>query len=218
MTARTVDSQMTPHQREWEDLRPELAGSVFAGPVPAVKQTERSMLELLKAHYTVAAPGRPPQFLHAEHVRDDANRAKRTADLFVCDTHAGGRAARAAGTEYPMHGFEVKVSRADWVAEMADPSKAEAFRPYVHRWWLAVGDEDIVRAGELPDGWGLVAVRDGALVVIQHAPLNTDVLPLPGGMRTGLMRSLLRTAQVQPAPWRPRPRKSTRRAARPRRH
>jgi hypothetical protein len=59
---------------------------------------------------------------------------------------------------YEVAGFEVKVSRADWRRELADPGKSRALRRYCHRWWLVVSDASIVRPGELPAGWGLLVV------------------------------------------------------------
>lgn len=77
-----------------------------------------------------------------------------------------------------LHGFEIKVSRADWLRELKDPSKAEAFRQFCDRWWLVVSDRAIVRDGELPAGWGLMARDDAdALRVLTQAPPLTPVAP-----------------------------------------
>lgn len=58
---------------------------------------------------------------------------------------------------HSIEGHEVKVSRSDWLAELADPTKADAWARHCHRWWLVVPHRDIVKDGELPDGWGLMA-------------------------------------------------------------
>lgn len=52
-------------------------------------------------------------------------------------------------------GIEVKVSRSDWLRELERPEKAEAIAQWCDRWFLAVGDEEIVKEGELPASWGL---------------------------------------------------------------
>lgn len=63
-------------------------------------------------------------------------------------------------------GIEVKVSRGDWLKELADPKKADDVAKYCDYWFVAVGDENIVRAGELPSAWGLmVPTIDGKMRV-----------------------------------------------------
>lgn len=67
--------------------------------------------------------------------------------------HIGLWASRGAGR---LEVCELKVSRADWLVELKDPKKAEAWWPYCHIFWLVVPHEGIVRDGELPKGWGLM--------------------------------------------------------------
>lgn len=50
---------------------------------------------------------------------------------------------------------ELKVSRSDWLRELDDPAKAEAWWPYCHEFWIAAPN-GIVDLSELPDGWGLM--------------------------------------------------------------
>lgn len=50
---------------------------------------------------------------------------------------------------------ELKVSRADWLRELDDPGKAEAWWPYCHRFWI-VAPPGVVEEPELPEGWGLM--------------------------------------------------------------
>lgn len=52
------------------------------------------------------------------------------------------------------HGFEVKVSRGDWLREIQDVSKAGAFEKFCHFWWI-VAPEGIVELAEMPVQWGL---------------------------------------------------------------
>lgn len=57
-----------------------------------------------------------------------------------------------------LHGFEIKVSRADWQAELDDPSKAEpGIRATTHWWLVAPKGSVITDAKELPPGWGWLA-------------------------------------------------------------
>ncbi|MCT1363940.1 hypothetical protein [Microbacterium sp. p3-SID131] len=53
-------------------------------------------------------------------------------------------------------GHELKVSRADWLHELDQPAKAEAWEPNCHSWYVVAPSTDIVRPEELPHGWGLM--------------------------------------------------------------
>lgn len=75
---------------------------------------------------------------------------------------------------------------------MADPSKAEAFRRYCDRWWLVVSDRAIVKPGELPTGWGLLALSGGTLRAVKGAPRLTPE-PLSVTFRAALMRGVAKT-------------------------
>jgi hypothetical protein len=76
-----------------------------------------------------------------------------------------------------IHGFEIKVSRSDWLREKKTPDKAEEISRFCDRWWLVVGDETIVQDGELPASWGLMVPRGRALVVKVDAPEREALAP-----------------------------------------
>ena len=67
-------------------------------------------------------------------------------------------------------GFEVKVSRADWLSELRNPEKAETICRFCDFWYLAVPDLRIVAAGELPPSWGLIVVGAARAAVQKEAP------------------------------------------------
>lgn len=92
-----------------------------------------------------------------------------------------------------LHGFEIKVDRRDWMRELKDPAKAEEIARFCNRWWLVVSDASLVRDGELPPTWGLLAMKDGKLKVVKEAPALTPqpVTPL-------FLASVLRSAQAIP--------------------
>lgn len=69
-----------------------------------------------------------------------------------------------------IEGFEVKVSRSDWTSELKEPEKADEVARYCDRWWLAVSDAAIVKDGELPPTWGLLAPKRGKLEIVVPAP------------------------------------------------
>lgn len=55
-----------------------------------------------------------------------------------------------------LRGYEIKVARSDWLAELDQPAKAETWEQNVHEWWIVAPDTDVVRPEELPHGWGLL--------------------------------------------------------------
>lgn len=74
------------------------------------------------------------------------------------------------GTGHLVHGFEIKVSRSDLLAELRNPRKAEAAVRACDRWWLALSDPRLLRDGdEVPDGWGVLAARGRGLTVVHDA-------------------------------------------------
>lgn len=86
-------------------------------------------------------------------------------------------------------GFEFKASRPDWVKELKDPSKAEAVAQYCDYWTLAVADESIVHAGELPAGWGLMAVHGKTLKTITE-PARMKAKPWTREFQAAVLRSV----------------------------
>lgn len=146
--------------------------------------TEADMLDLLTRRYSVEA-GNGPRYACARHVRSHAGfDARRTADFIAVDTWPSHLA---------VHGHEVKVSRADWLTELRQPEKAREFIPYVHYWWLVVSDASYVHEGELPDGWGLMAVQGSTLRVVRQAPRRNPAL-LSTTRLAALLRAVLKTA------------------------
>lgn len=88
-----------------------------------------------------------------------------------------------------IHGFEIKVSRADFLRELKDPEKAEKIARYCDRWWLVVGGTDIVKDGELPPAWGLLVARGDSLRLKKDAPQLS-----PAEMSRSFLAAMLRTA------------------------
>lgn len=66
-------------------------------------------------------------------------------------------------------GFEVKVSRGDWLAELKQPEKSMPIQRFMDRWWI-VTPPDIVRPGELPPTWGHFVVKASGLHCATQAP------------------------------------------------
>lgn len=161
-------------------------------PKPA-KHTEASMIELLHQRYGTRS-GNGPRYAGVSHVRSDAGfDAKRTADFIAIDLWPS--------KGLTLHGHEVKISRSDWLNELKDPDKSAEFMKHVDYWWLVIADAAMVRPGELPHGWGMMAPRaDGVLAVVRQAPrLNKPVNPTPYSYKPepvhrGLVAAMLRSA------------------------
>lgn len=149
------------------------------------KATERSVLDALRNRYGRKGGGNGERYVLAEHVRDDGTFARRTADLLVRDLWKSSGLA--------LHGFEVKVSRPDWLTELRDPSKAERFKVHCDYWWLAVSDAAIVR-DDLPAGWGLIVQRGDTMRIAVQAP-KLQPIPMDAAMRASMDRAIAKTSR-----------------------
>lgn len=89
-----------------------------------------------------------------------------------------------------LHGFEIKVSRADWLKELnGSGAKSDAIGRFCDRWWI-VATHGIVKLEELPKGWGWMEVtKNGAGIKIKkHAPENSPQ-PIDRAFLAGLLRA-----------------------------
>lgn len=155
------------------------------------RETERTMLDRLNLRYS-KANGNGPRYTRAEHVKVSAGfDARRICDYMAFDLWTGGWGASRVGPL--LHGHEVKVSRADWLTELKDPSKAEAFSRFCDYWWLVVSDRKIVHDGELPEGWGLMVASGASVRILIQAERLTPV-PLTRDLQATLMRATAKTA------------------------
>lgn len=91
-------------------------------------------------------------------------------------------------TGHVVHGFEIKVSRGDFLREMKDPGKSLPVYRHCHHWSLAV-PAGLVEPKEIPPGWGLYEVRDGKARV----RVKPDRLE-PAAMTPGFVAALVRRA------------------------
>jgi hypothetical protein len=129
------------------------------------ESVSESVFELLRKRYP------PPAWAFLEDVRNQTGygRQVRTCDALAMSLYP------SRGLH--LHGFEVKVSRADWFKELQAPEKAEEIARFCHFWWLVVDDGAIVQNGELPATWGLLA-RHGKVLKLEKEPMfNKDAAP-----------------------------------------
>jgi hypothetical protein len=147
--------------------------------------TEVELTKALLRRYSQRA-GNGHRYAVAAQVRSQAGfDARRTADFVAMDLWPS--------SGLPLHGHEVKVSRSDWLRELKEPEKSQEFIPYMNHWWLVVPDEAMIRRGELPGGWGLLAMRGEKLAVVRRAP-RRDVLPMPPTRLAALLRAVAQTS------------------------
>lgn len=142
--------------------------------------TERGMLDMLRQRHA-SQSGNGPEWAYMEHVRDAAGfAAKRTADALALHLWP------SRGHE--LHGYEVKVSRGDWLRELKEPEKAEGWCTVVDRWWI-VAPKGVVK-DDLPSSWGLLEPRKKGDGEVLHVTVPAPVLR-PVADRTPITRSLL---------------------------
>ena len=79
-------------------------------------------------------------------------------------------------------GYEIKVARGDWLHELDNPAKAEAWARHCTEWYVAA-PPGVVRPEELPDGWGLVTPVAKVRLTVTRAARVRDAeavaLPVP---------------------------------------
>ena len=89
---------------------------------------------------------------------------------------------------HAIHGFELKVTRADWLRELRAMSKADPFTAVVDYWWLVVSDPRIV-VGDLPIGWGLMVPHGKGLKIATQA-VRREPRPMDRAMYASLTRAV----------------------------
>jgi len=144
--------------------------------------SESKIFQMLRCRYPVSSHVLLP------HVRDSTGtRGQRTADAIAFGLYP------SRGLE--VEGFEIKVSRSDWLRELSLPEKAESIFKYCDRWWLVVSDEEIVKDGELPSTWGLLIIKNDKLISKIFAPKLCPV-----SLERCFIASLLRQLQKEFTP------------------
>jgi hypothetical protein len=141
-----------------------------------VNHTERSVTALIRAHFDGAA------YAVLSQVRNQTGYGlrQRTADAIVMSLWPS--------RGLTLSGFEIKVSRADWKKELADPAKAEEISRFCDRWYL-VAPPKVVEPAELPPTWGLWEAGEKKLRLVQEATIAKEVQPISRGFLGALLRA-----------------------------
>lgn len=69
-----------------------------------------------------------------------------------------------------IEGFEIKVARGDLKNELKNPEKSYAIKQYCDKWWL-VATSRVIQNFEIPNDWGIMLYKDGALKIYKQAPM-----------------------------------------------
>lgn len=93
-------------------------------------------------------------------------------------------------------GFEIKVSRSDWLHEIKQPDKSHFIKRFCDYWYLVVGDLKVIKhVNEMPADWGLMFCEDGKLHTMAPATLLT-----PQPVDRNFIASLMRRASKNVTP------------------
>lgn len=104
--------------------------------------------------------------LRRHYIKDEA----RPGGIFAAEIGAPGNTGRRADLIWqdvtarsgkPLIGHEIKVSRADVLAELDDPTKSDPWQRYCNRWWLVVPSPALLAGLELPPTWGVLTPPSG---------------------------------------------------------
>lgn len=162
------------------------------------------MLGLLARRHAAVNQFGFPRWVYAEKVY--ANRYGREVDAIALDGHSppwsecplANQEGEPSWARVPVpndvHGYEVKVSRSDWLREArTDGGKSFPWRRYCSHWWLVVPDAGIVRDGELPDGWGLLTPTKAGVLRAQVPARRVTAEPIPHELHILIGRAAIRT-------------------------
>jgi hypothetical protein len=128
--------------------------------------TAKELLARLQRHYI-----KPGELMAGGIFMPEVTLGVRRADaLYIGFFQSRGR---------HLVGHEIKVSRADWLHELDQPAKAEAWEPNCHAWYVVAPSTSIVRPEELPEGWGLMVTGRSKtrMEIVVKAAVHPDRVP-----------------------------------------
>ena len=88
---------------------------------------------------------------------------------------------------YKIIGYEIKVSRSDWLNELKAPQKADAVAKYCDAWFL-VAPAEIVHEIEVPESWGWLIPFGKSLRIKKH-PKPVTPEPVSRQFMAALLRN-----------------------------
>jgi hypothetical protein len=155
--------------------------------------TEATMIAALRQRYGQRS-GNGPHWALIPHVRNGAGWGGATGlgGLRTCDALA---LSLWSSKGFALYGHEIKCSRSDWLTELKDPSKADAFARYCARWFLVAGPGVVRSIAEIPEGWGLMELKGDQLVTRRQA-VEREPEPLPRGLVVAMVRAAIRAGSL----------------------
>lgn len=98
---------------------------------------------------------------------------------------------------------EIKVSRPDWLDELAEPEKSNELSRFCHARVVALPRGEyrriILGDNELPEGWGVVGV-DGGEASLLVTPMETEAEDVPERLWLSMLRSASTAAEREAGP------------------
>lgn len=168
-------------------------------PTPP-KLSESVVADLLRQRHAHPGNGGSGRFVFARQVRSDSGfageRTDDTGNVSTLRTFDAVAIGLWQSSRHAVHVFEIKVSRSDWLRELADPDKTAAALAIAEYFWI-VAPAGIVKLTELGDGWGLIEVHgDGDAkpwrmrATKRATALRPPSTTLPRGFVTALLRAV----------------------------
>lgn len=87
-----------------------------------------------------------------------------------------------------LYGFEIKVSRHDWIRELRRPDKAEDIASGCDFWYVVVPRPEIVELSELPAPWGLLHTTARGIFTLKQAERRLPPAPMDRPMLAAILR------------------------------
>lgn len=90
-----------------------------------------------------------------------------------------------------LEGFELKVSRSDWLRELRQVNKADPFVALCDLFWLVTADTSVAKLEEIPAAWGwMAATKTGLRIQRPASPLPGCGTAFPRDFVIGVMRRM----------------------------
>ena len=141
--------------------------------------TAADLMKALRTRYS------PPEYELAEEVGDATGfGTRRHLDAVACGMWPS--------KGYHLLGFELKVSRADFLRELDQPEKRAAFESMLHEFWFVLPSK-LVQKHEIPEGCGLMELRGDRLVRVVRATHRRENEP------DGILWAAIARAMAKPA-------------------
>jgi len=86
-----------------------------------------------------------------------------------------------------IHGFEIKVSRNDWLRELKNPEKSSTVQQYCDRWWI-VAPKELIKPGELPPTWGHYDISATGIIRQMVAGPKLESVPVNKSFMAAMLR------------------------------